>query len=200
MIILTQCLLYLVLKYGIWNLKYCIWNMPFSLWIGVFPIKADCILGLIEEQSLSRKSSLEIGWIDYCSDLVLLDHFSNLFTNLISCDQTVLVQPSCFSDWENVSLCWLNMESDRRGAEEGHWRLIWHHLLLQNSWRALVQMFLVVDMDIELDWGQPIMVDTILFLIYGVTWCIGVTMPVVIFCMYRIFLRWGWDSMILEVV
>ena len=107
-----------------------------------------------------------------------------------------------------MCLCWLDMKSDRRGEEEGQWRLIWHHLLLQNSWRALVQMFLVVDMDaslgtgsrIELHWGPPIMVDTILFLIYGVTWCIGVTMPVVIFCIYRIFLRWGWDFIILEAV
>ena len=35
------------------------------------------------------------------------------------------------------------------------------------------------------------MVDSVLFLIYGVTWCVGVTMPIVIFCVYRTFLRWG---------
>jgi hypothetical protein len=36
------------------------------------------------------------------------------------------------------------------------------------------------------------MVDSVLFLIYGVTWCIGVTMPLVIFCVYRSLLRMGW--------
>ena len=36
------------------------------------------------------------------------------------------------------------------------------------------------------------MVDRVIFLIYGVTWCVGVTMPIVIFCIYRTFLRWGW--------
>ena len=35
------------------------------------------------------------------------------------------------------------------------------------------------------------MVDRVIFLIYGVTWCVGVTMPIVIFCIYRTFLRWG---------
>ena len=36
------------------------------------------------------------------------------------------------------------------------------------------------------------MVDRVIFLIYGVTWCVGVTMPIIIFCIYRTFLRWGW--------
>ena len=75
-----------------------------------------------------------------------------------------------------------------------------HKQLVEQTMENAAVRFAVMDIALKtgsrIDFGwreeHSIMVDSVLFLIYGVTWCVGVTMPIVIFCIYRTFLRWGW--------
>ena len=153
----------------------------FPLWVGGwFQLRADCILGLIEEQSLLRKSSLE-NWLDW-----LLFGFSAtwpfvqfvyklyfLRPNYVQHIEMML-QPSCISGF--VVWLWRVTQEHKKGSEGYNigW-LTWHHLILQNSWRAPVQIwqfcpaFLwgwwIMDMDIfiwigsriELDWRLQVL-------------------------------------------
>lgn len=107
------------------NFEICVQSNFHCESLRVVPIKADCILGLIEkieEQSLLKEKALwEIGWIDYCSDLVQLDHLFNLFTNTVSCDQIMfdtkmMLKPSNFQI-EKI-FCILNMEGDTGARDQ----------------------------------------------------------------------------------
>ena len=118
----------------------------------------------------------------------------------------------CYVYKQTLFCCLNNFLSDGyyakvavKGQRLTSFSLIWRHLMLhkqlveQTMENAAVR-FAVMDIAIKtgsrIDFGwreeHSIMVDSVLFLIYGVTWCVGVTMPIVIFCIYRTFLRWGW--------
>ena len=109
----------------------------FPLWVGGwFQLRADCILGLIEEQSLLRKSSLE-NWLDW-----LLFGFSATWPFVqfvyklyfLPPDYVqhieMMLQPSCISGF--VVWLWRVTQEHKKGSEG--YNIGWLTLIYGTIW------------------------------------------------------------------